>query len=100
LGPFFASTRAASILRQLSPSPHAGAVKAGRQAFVFSIFSLTRRRALSPLDSMRWAVANDAGPAKAADPPHATEMYKWRHLIENDFQHLKEFRHIARYPLR
>jgi transposase len=22
-------------------------------------------------------------------------MYKWRHLIENDFQHLKEFRHIA-----
>ena len=27
--------------------------------------------------------------------PHDTEMYKWRHLIENYFQQLKEFRHIA-----
>jgi transposase len=27
--------------------------------------------------------------------PHDKEMYKWRHLIENYFQLLKEFRHIA-----
>jgi transposase len=27
--------------------------------------------------------------------PHDTEMYKWRHLIENYFQRLKEFRRIA-----
>jgi transposase len=27
--------------------------------------------------------------------PHDAEMYKWRHLIENYFQRLKEFRHIA-----
>ena len=27
--------------------------------------------------------------------PHDAEMYKWRHLIENYFQQLKEFRHIA-----
>jgi transposase len=27
--------------------------------------------------------------------PHDTEMYKWQHLIENYFQQLKEFRHIA-----
>jgi transposase len=27
--------------------------------------------------------------------PHDTEMYKWRHLIENCFQRLKEFRRIA-----
>jgi len=27
--------------------------------------------------------------------PHDVEMYKWRHLIENYFQQLKEFRHIA-----
>ena len=27
--------------------------------------------------------------------PHDEEMYKWRHLIENYFQKLKEFRHIA-----
>jgi hypothetical protein len=33
LGPFFDSTRAASILPDRQP-PHAGAVKAGRQAFV------------------------------------------------------------------
>ncbi len=27
--------------------------------------------------------------------PHDCEMYKWRHLIENFFQRLKEFRRIA-----
>jgi len=27
--------------------------------------------------------------------PHDVEMYKWRHLIENFFQRLKEFRRIA-----
>ena len=27
--------------------------------------------------------------------PHDADMYKWRHLIENYFQRLKEFRRIA-----
>ena len=27
--------------------------------------------------------------------PHDSEMYKWRHLVENFFQRLKEFRRIA-----
>ena len=27
--------------------------------------------------------------------PHDAEVYKWRHLIENFFQRLKEFRRIA-----
>ena len=27
--------------------------------------------------------------------PHDAEMYNWRHLIENFFQRLKEFRRIA-----
>jgi len=27
--------------------------------------------------------------------PHDVEMYKWRHLIENFFQRLKEFRRTA-----
>ena len=27
--------------------------------------------------------------------PHDAEMYKWRHLIENVFQRIKEFRRIA-----
>jgi transposase len=27
--------------------------------------------------------------------PHDVEMYKWRHLVENCFQRLKEFRRIA-----
>jgi transposase len=27
--------------------------------------------------------------------PYDTEMYRWRHLIENCFQRLKEFRRIA-----
>jgi transposase len=46
---------------------------------------------------------NDRGadaviPAKAdrkAPIPHDIEMYKWRHLIENFFQRIKEFRCIA-----
>jgi transposase len=27
--------------------------------------------------------------------PHDAEMYKWRHLMENFFQRIKEFRRIA-----
>jgi transposase len=27
--------------------------------------------------------------------PHDEEMYKWRHLVENFFQRIKEFRRIA-----
>jgi transposase len=37
-------------------------------------------------------------PSKAdrkASIPHDVEMYKWRHLVENCFQRLKEFRRIA-----
>jgi transposase len=37
-------------------------------------------------------------PSKAdrkAPIPYDVEMYKWRHLIENCFQHLKEFRRVA-----
>lgn len=37
-------------------------------------------------------------PSKAdrvARIPHDAEMYKWRHLIENFFCHLKAFRRIA-----
>lgn len=49
------------------------------------------------------AVLNERGaiaviPSKAdrkAPIPHDTEMYKWRHLVENCFQRLKEFRRIA-----
>jgi transposase len=49
------------------------------------------------------AVLDDRGataviPSKAdrkAPIPHDTEMYKWRHLVENFFQRLKEFRRIA-----
>ena len=49
------------------------------------------------------AVLNDRG-ASAVIPskgdrttpiPHDTEIYKWRHLIENFFQRIKEFRRIA-----
>ena len=53
-------------------------------------------------DSLR-ATLNERGavaviPAKSdrkTPIPHDTEMYKWRHLIENCFQRLKEFRRIA-----
>ena len=37
-------------------------------------------------------------PAKSdrkAPIPHDAEMYKWRHLVENFFQRIKEFRRIA-----
>ena len=53
-------------------------------------------------DALR-ATLNDRGataviPAKAdrkTPNPHDAEMYKWRHLIENFFQRIKEFRRIA-----
>ena len=53
-------------------------------------------------DALR-AILNDRGavaviPAKAdrkTPIPHDAEMYKWRHLIENFFQRIKEFRRIA-----
>jgi transposase len=53
-------------------------------------------------DALR-ATLNDRGasaviPAKADRKmpiPHDAEMYKWRHLIENFFQRIKEFRRIA-----
>jgi transposase len=32
---------------------------------------------------------------RARPIPHDAEMYKWRHLIENFFCHLKAFRRIA-----
>lgn len=32
---------------------------------------------------------------RRAPIPHDADMYKWRHLIENCFQRLKEFRRIA-----
>ena len=32
---------------------------------------------------------------RAEHIPHDAEMYKWRHLIENFFCHLKAFRRIA-----
>jgi len=53
-------------------------------------------------DALR-ATLNERGavaviPAKAdrkTPIPHDAEMYKWRHLIENFFQRIKEFRRIA-----
>ena len=33
--------------------------------------------------------------SRAATIPYDEEMYKWRHLVENFFQKLKEFRRIA-----
>ena len=49
------------------------------------------------------AILNERGaaaviPSKAdrkTPIPHDTEMYKWRHLVENLFQKTKEFRRIA-----
>jgi transposase len=32
---------------------------------------------------------------RKAPVPHDAEMYKWRHLVENFFQKLKEFRRLA-----
>jgi len=33
--------------------------------------------------------------SRATNIPYDKEMYKWRHLIENFFQKIKEFRRIA-----
>jgi transposase len=33
--------------------------------------------------------------SRAATIPYDKEMYKWRHLVENLFQKIKEFRRIA-----
>ena len=33
--------------------------------------------------------------SRAATIPYDQEMYKWRHLVENFFQKIKEFRRIA-----
>jgi len=49
------------------------------------------------------AILNERGaiaviPAKSdrkAPIPHDVEMYRWRHLVENFFQRIKEFRRIA-----
>jgi len=53
-------------------------------------------------DALRAILNNRAAaaviPAKAdrkTPIPHDAEMYKWRHLIENFFQRIKEFRRIA-----
>jgi transposase len=44
----------------------------------------------------RGAIAVIPSTAARKNPiPYDTEMYKWRHLIENCFQRLKEFRRIA-----
>jgi transposase len=40
------------------------------------------------------AVIPSKGDRKASIP-HDVELYKWRHLIENCFQRLKEFRRVA-----
>jgi transposase len=33
--------------------------------------------------------------SRATNIPYDKEMYKWRHLVENFFQRIKEFRRIA-----
>jgi transposase len=33
--------------------------------------------------------------SRSSTIPYDTEMYKWRHLVENFFQKIKEFRRIA-----
>jgi transposase len=33
--------------------------------------------------------------SRAGNIPHDADMYKWRHLVENLFQKIKEFRRIA-----
>ena len=46
--------------------------------------------------SDRGAVAVIPAKADRKTPiPHDAEMYKWRHLVENFFQRIKEFRRIA-----
>lgn len=44
----------------------------------------------------RGAIAAIPSKADRKTPiPHDTEIYKWRHLVENLFQRIKEFRRIA-----
>lgn len=33
--------------------------------------------------------------SRASNIPYGADMYKWRHLVENFFQKIKEFRRIA-----
>ena len=52
--------------------------------------------ALRAILNERGAVAVIPAKADRTTPiPHDTEMYKWRHLVENFFQRIKEFRRIA-----
>ena len=51
---------------------------------------------LHALLNERGAIAVIAPRADRKTPiPHDAEMYKWRHLIENFFQRLKDFRRLA-----
>jgi transposase len=67
---------------------------------ILMLLSPTRR---STATHYARAILNERGaiaviPAKADRKTpirHDAEMYKWRHLIENFFQRLKEFRRIA-----
>jgi transposase len=44
----------------------------------------------------RGVVAVIPATASRSSPiPHDVEMYKWRHLVENFFQRIKDFRRIA-----
>ncbi|TWA76873.1 IS4 family transposase [Azospirillum brasilense] len=52
--------------------------------------------AIRALVAEREAVAVIPSKADRSAPiPHDTEMYKWRHLVENFFCKIKEFRRIA-----
>lgn len=52
--------------------------------------------AIRALVAERGAVAVIPSKADRSVPiPHDTEMYKWRHLVENFFCKIKEFRRIA-----
>jgi transposase len=52
--------------------------------------------ALRALLNARGAAAVIPAKADRKTPiPHDAEMYKWRHLVENFFQRIKEFRRIA-----
>jgi len=52
--------------------------------------------ALRAILNERGAVAVIPAKADRTTPiPHDAEMYKWRHLVENFFQRIKEFRRIA-----
>ena len=47
------------------------------------------------LNERRTAAVIPSKADRATRIPHDAEMYKWRHLIENFFCHLKAFRRIA-----